>query len=141
MMWLEEHGSDFAVIEDSFSALSSLAKSFVLIIFFGVFVGVCVAGYSQAKNEILELRLPLKLLADENKVKIRTLVQTLSLFFSRRRFRCYSELFLFAFVFRVSAQNGILKFPMVVSQMVRFAASHTSLEQGEFRPVLDKLPL
>lgn len=106
-----------------------------------MFVGVCVAGYSQAKNEILELRLPLKLLADENKVKIRTLVQTLSLFFSRRRFRCYSELFLFAFVFRVSAQNGILKFPMVVSQMVRFAASHTSLEQGEFRPVLDKLPL
>lgn len=68
-MWLEEHGSDFAVLEDSFSALSSLAKSFVLIIFFGVFVGVCVAGYSQAKNEILELRLPLKLLADENKVK------------------------------------------------------------------------
>lgn len=33
-MWLEEHGSDFAVIEDSFSALSSLAKSFVLIFFF-----------------------------------------------------------------------------------------------------------
>uniref|UniRef100_A0A3P8NH96 WD repeat domain 73 n=2 Tax=Astatotilapia calliptera TaxID=8154 RepID=A0A3P8NH96_ASTCA len=28
---------------------------------------VCVAGYSQSKNEILELRLPLKLLADENK--------------------------------------------------------------------------
>lgn len=109
--------------------------------FFGVFVGVCVAGYSRSKNEILELRLPLKLLADENKVKIRTLVQTLSLFFSRRRFRCYSELFLFAVVFRVSAQNGILKFPMVVSQTVRFAASHTSLEQGEFRPVLDKLPL
>lgn len=140
-MWLEEHGSDFAVIGDSFSALYLLAKSFVLIIFFGVFVGVCVAGFSQSKNEILELRLPLKLLADENKVKIRTLVQTLSLFFSRRRFRCYSELFLFAVVFRVSAQNGILKFPMVVSQTVRFAASHTSLEQGEFRPVLDKLPL
>lgn len=34
-----------------------------------MFVGVCVAGYSQSKNEILELRLPLKLLADENKVK------------------------------------------------------------------------
>ncbi|CAK6975013.1 WD repeat-containing protein 73 [Scomber scombrus] len=28
---------------------------------------VCVAGYHQSKNEILELRLPLKLLADENK--------------------------------------------------------------------------
>lgn len=68
VIWLEEH-ADFAVIEDSFSALYLLAKSFVLIIFFGVFVGVCVAGYSQSKNEILELRLPLKLLADENKVK------------------------------------------------------------------------
>ncbi|KAM4581369.1 integrator complex assembly factor WDR73 isoform 2-T3 [Odontesthes bonariensis] len=28
---------------------------------------VCVAGYSSSRNEILELRLPLKLLADENK--------------------------------------------------------------------------
>ncbi|XP_053183453.1 WD repeat-containing protein 73 [Scomber japonicus] len=28
---------------------------------------VCVAGYRQSKNEMLELRLPLKLLADENK--------------------------------------------------------------------------
>lgn len=33
------------------------------------FPAVCVAGCSPAKNEILELRLPLKLLADENKVK------------------------------------------------------------------------
>lgn len=41
MMWLEEHGSDFAVIEDSFSALSSLAKSFVLIFFFGVCRRLC----------------------------------------------------------------------------------------------------
>ena len=30
---------------------------------------VCVAGYSSSKNEILELQLPLKLFAEENKVK------------------------------------------------------------------------
>lgn len=36
---------------------------------FSVLLAVCVAGYSSSKNEILELRLPLKLLANENKVK------------------------------------------------------------------------
>lgn len=33
------------------------------------FAAVCVAGYSSSKNEILELRLPPKLLADANKVR------------------------------------------------------------------------
>lgn len=35
-----------------------------------MFTAVCVAGYSSSKNEILELLLPLKLFADENKVTI-----------------------------------------------------------------------
>lgn len=33
------------------------------------FAAVCVAGYSSSKNELLELRLPPRLLADANKVK------------------------------------------------------------------------
>lgn len=36
------------------------------------FAAVCVAGYSSSKNEILELRLPPRLLADANKVMSQT---------------------------------------------------------------------
>ena len=34
-----------------------------------MFAGVCIAGYSSSTNEILELCLPPKLFADENKVR------------------------------------------------------------------------
>lgn len=34
-----------------------------------MFTAVCVAGHMSSKNEILELRLPPKLFADENKVR------------------------------------------------------------------------
>lgn len=40
--------------------------NYVSVVF--VFAAVCVAGYSASKNEILELRLPPKLFADNNKV-------------------------------------------------------------------------
>ncbi|XP_041649941.1 WD repeat-containing protein 73 isoform X2 [Cheilinus undulatus] len=50
---------------------------------------VCVAGYAPSKNEILELLLPLKLLADENKVTQRLI------FSSTSAGKCHYKLLLF----------------------------------------------
>lgn len=89
-----------------------------------VFAAVCVAGHASSKNEILELLLPLKLFADENKVR-------LSLNFSFYIFK--SGFFIYmCVVFRVSVQNGTSKWSTVGSRRVRSAASHTSRAHGAF---------
>lgn len=90
-----------------------------------VFTAVCVAGHTLSKSEILELHLPLRLFAEENKV--------------RRTSRLWGSVFkmsqteplLCVGVFRVSVQSGTSKLSMVVSQMVPSAASDTSQERGE----------
>lgn len=52
--------------------------------FFSPFVSaVCVAGYGSSKNQLLELRLPLKLFAEENKVT----VKKTKAFIVKRRFQ------------------------------------------------------
>lgn len=54
-----------------------------------LFTGVCVAGYSSSKNEILELSLPPKLCADENKVTNINTFQTLTFIIVNTISKCH----------------------------------------------------
>lgn len=84
---------------------------------------MCVAGYSSSKNEILELRLPPKLFADENKVTTP---------FYRKTHRGDVTSNPQCGVFRASAQSGTSKLSTVASRTVPFAASDTCQEPGGF---------
>lgn len=94
---------------------------------------MCVAGYGSSKNEILELRLPPKLFANENKVsKHQHSPNFVVVIIKNTTSKCHSLLqFCVCVVFRVSVQNGISKLSTVVSQTGLFTASNMSQEPGE----------
>lgn len=101
-----------------------------------VFTAVCVAGFSPSKNEILELHLPLKLFANENKVMTKEFCTWAFILYpgdsNVTQSLCRVFLCVCVDAFRVSVQNGTSKSSMAVSQTVPCAASDTSQERGEF---------
>lgn len=99
-----------------------------------LFSAVCVAGYSSSKNEILELSLPPKLCADENKVTNIKTFQTLTFIIVNTMSKChFNPLAQYVcVVFRVFVLSGTLKLSTVASQTVLSAASNMSRVPGEF---------
>lgn len=98
-----------------------------------LFTAVCVAGYCSSRNEILELCLPPKLFADENKVTNIKNISNFEVYYYKHNIQMsLLSLCVCCVVFRVSVQSGTSKLSTVASQTVLFAASDTSPEPGEF---------